>query len=356
MSVKISRKLKKSCSECGCEVEIYKCKEKQLTFACSKECRSKLLSKKFNKKIKVSCVACGKDVYYKKSHLKQIKNPCCSYECSGTMRKSIQRSKGNGRYIKGSDEYRFFYKRAQDIKHRASAMKIPYNIDAQYLLDLYNKQNGTCFYSGMELNIQPKKYDPKKGIAFDTLSVDRIIPEKGYIKENIVLCLNCINLLKAAHSLEDLQKVFTAIYNKQSNKKELKYKKLTPTAKDLIKTNIFNIGYDLYVDRWEDHGNYIKVYTGIAVEPEQGYFIEIAARSSIFQRGLILHNGIGIIDENYRGEIIGILYKTENYVGISIGDRLLQAVPRKHEQFNCVLVDELSSTDRGSNGFGSSGV
>ena len=58
---------------------------------------------------------------------------------------------------------------------------------------------------------------------------------------------------------------------------------------------------------------------------------------------------------NYTGEIIGIFYKTNDYKGINIGDRLMQLIPQEFIKVDFQEVDELSQTDRNESGFGSSG-
>lgn len=136
---------------------------------------------------------------------------------------------------------------------------------------------------------------------------------------------------------------------------KIKIKKLTDTARIPEKAHPEDTGYDLFVDRFEDMDDKIKIYTGIAIEPEEGWYVEIAPRSSIHKTGMILSNSIGIIDYLYRGEIMGIFYKNLSFDNIKIGDRLLQMYPRELHQIHFEEVSELSDTSRGSGGYGSSG-
>jgi dUTP pyrophosphatase len=80
------------------------------------------------------------------------------------------------------------------------------------------------------------------------------------------------------------------------------------------------------------------------------------ARSSISNTPLILANNVGIVDSNYRGTIIAALRNigTEPYT-VKRGERLVQICTGTLKPFSFKLVDELSVTTRGSNGFGSTG-
>ena len=113
-------------------------------------------------------------------------------------------------------------------------------------------------------------------------------------------------------------------------------------------------GYDLYIHHIEEYENFIKVYTGIAINPEIGFWHMLTPRSSIYKKGLMLYNSIGVIDNLYTGEIIAILLKTNDFKELpKIGERLVQLIPMKQYLIEFEEVDELSETERGSGGFGS---
>ena len=121
-------------------------------------------------------------------------------------------------------------------------------------------------------------------------------------------------------------------------------------------------GYDLYAG--VDHEieiaphDTVKVDTGIAIEIPNGYFGAIYARSGLATNyGLRPANCVGIIDSDYRGNIIVALHNdTDIKQKIGINERIAQLViqPYLPVSFN-VVVDDLSETDRGSSGFGDSG-
>lgn len=96
------------------------------------------------------------------------------------------------------------------------------------------------------------------------------------------------------------------------------------------------------------------VGTGIAVQPTPDYFTVITSRSSAYKRGLQVN--VGIVDTGYRGELkIQVVNITDNPVTVRKGDRVAQllVIPLVLPQVE--IVDSLNETNRGSDGFGSSG-
>lgn len=111
------------------------------------------------------------------------------------------------------------------------------------------------------------------------------------------------------------------------------------------------------------HGNIIinpgerhLVPTDIRIEIPEGYWASIEARSSTSKRSLIVPKGV--IDEGYRGELFAqIINVGKEAVAINHGDRLIQLIMHERviKDFDVVEVDELSQSERGESGFGSSG-
>lgn len=100
------------------------------------------------------------------------------------------------------------------------------------------------------------------------------------------------------------------------------------------------------------------VPTGLAVALPEGFEWQIRARSGLALRhGLALVNGVGTVDADYRGEVGVIVINLGNApVTIAHGDRIAQAVLMPVAQARFRLVDDLDETDRGTGGFGSTGV
>lgn len=102
----------------------------------------------------------------------------------------------------------------------------------------------------------------------------------------------------------------------------------------------------------------VNINTGIAMEIPKGYFGAVYARSGLsIKNGLRPANCVGVIDSDYRGEIIVALYNDSMEDRIVYnGDRIAQIVitPYLHIELN--EVTELSDTERGEGGFGSTGM
>ena len=99
----------------------------------------------------------------------------------------------------------------------------------------------------------------------------------------------------------------------------------------------------------------IKLPTGWAFQPPEGYMLQILQRSGLASKGLIPLGGI--LDEDYTGEVIVIMLNTtDKYLSINNGDRIAQMAIRPYYQGEFEEVDELDETERGDGGFGSTGV
>ena len=99
----------------------------------------------------------------------------------------------------------------------------------------------------------------------------------------------------------------------------------------------------------------IKLPTGWAFQPPEGYMLQILQRSGLASKGLIPLGGI--LDEDYTGEVIVIMLNTtDKYLSINNGDRIAQLEFRPYEQAEFEEVDKLDETERGDGGFGSTGT
>lgn len=97
--------------------------------------------------------------------------------------------------------------------------------------------------------------------------------------------------------------------------------------------------------------------TGLEFEVPEDHVMLIFSRSGHgFKDGIRLSNCVGLIDSDYRGEVAVKLHNDgDRPFEVEAGERIAQAVTLKAEQFALIEVEELSSTDRGENGFGSTG-
>ena len=150
----------------------------------------------------------------------------------------------------------------------------------------------------------------------------------------------------------------------------IRFKKLVPEAKSPYRAINIDAGFDLYATSIEETQEYIQYNTGIAVEIPEGYVGLVFPRSSVTKYDLMLKNCVGVIDASYRGEIkcrfhgtktigynIGtkkeILYGDNIY---KVGERVAQIVFMELPKITLIEADELSDTQRGSGGFGSTGT
>lgn len=105
-------------------------------------------------------------------------------------------------------------------------------------------------------------------------------------------------------------------------------------------------------------GEYIMVSTGIAVELPEGHEMQVRPRSGLAAKhGITVLNAPGTIDSDYRGEINVLLinHGTTPFV-VQHGDRIAQAVIAKYETVHFEAAERLEETERGADGFGSTGV
>lgn len=160
------------------------------------------------------------------------------------------------------------------------------------------------------------------------------------------------------------------------NKVKIKIKKLHPNAVipqyahigdagvDLVATEVnvvectTPIAYDElgYVSSEKTVGKIYEVKFGFAIEFPKGYVARIYPRSSIYKTGLVLANSTGNVDCPYRGELMAKFYSViPTGLEYKVGERCAQLILEKIPEMEFEEVEELSDTDRGSGGFGSTG-
>ena len=113
------------------------------------------------------------------------------------------------------------------------------------------------------------------------------------------------------------------------------------TAVDIIENTTFQVTYDL----------------GISVEIPEGFVGLVFPRSSIRNKELILSNSVGVIDSGYRGNIQATFIKTNGLDSNKyyVNERVAQLLIIPYPQIEFEEVEELSETERGAGGYGSSG-
>ena len=125
---------------------------------------------------------------------------------------------------------------------------------------------------------------------------------------------------------------------------------------DIVGTQDIDIGMDNYRLAIPPHQT-VKISTGLAFQPPNGYCGLIFARSGLSSKeGLRPANCVGVCDEDYTGEYIVALHNdSEETRIVKHGDRIAQLVLQKRYDMDFEEVEELEETERGAGGFGSTG-
>lgn len=145
--------------------------------------------------------------------------------------------------------------------------------------------------------------------------------------------------------------------------KVVNIKKLNDSAVIPTRGSEYAAGYDLYAyipkqPQTIPAGQTRLIGTGLAMEIPEGYVGLVYARSGMaIKRGLRPANCVGVIDSDYRGEIIVALRNDSNDEQvINEGERIAQLVIMPYLSVEFCEVDALNETDRGTGGFGSTGT
>jgi dUTP pyrophosphatase len=146
------------------------------------------------------------------------------------------------------------------------------------------------------------------------------------------------------------------------SKLKIKIKKLKPNAILPKYQTVHSAGMDIYACL--DEPIIIKpmervvVPTGLSIELPDGYESRIHSRSGLsFRNGISMANGTGIIDADYRGEygILLINFSNEDFI-VEPEMRIAQLIISRYEHIDWQETEDLSDTERGSGGFGSTGI
>ena len=142
---------------------------------------------------------------------------------------------------------------------------------------------------------------------------------------------------------------------------KVKFKKIHANAKLPVKGSLHAACYDVYANSITFDGDKVKVGLGFKTEIPVGYKGIIVPRSNLTKYNWVLNNSFGVIDADYRGEWMSIF--TPIQIGsivpdfpYGVGDRVAQIYFDPVLDIELVEVVELSDTERGEGGFGSTGV
>lgn len=139
---------------------------------------------------------------------------------------------------------------------------------------------------------------------------------------------------------------------------KVKVKKLNPDAVVPKYGTNFAAGADLTATSMKVTDRYISYGVGLAFELPPGHCAFLFQRSSVSNMDLTLANAVGLLDEDFRGEVSFRFRTTNNSLGAKyyqIGDRIGQIVVVPYSQLTFEVVEELSESIRNDGGYGSTG-
>lgn len=144
---------------------------------------------------------------------------------------------------------------------------------------------------------------------------------------------------------------------------KVKIKKLNEKAVVPKYAHDTDAGMDLTATsmKWDGEGNFVYG-TGLAFEIPEGYVGLLFPRSSIAKKTLVLSNAVGVLDSGYRGEVL-FKFKPTTQTNVAnpssmvynIGDRIGQLIILPYPKIEFEEVEELSESERGDGGYGSTG-
>jgi len=139
----------------------------------------------------------------------------------------------------------------------------------------------------------------------------------------------------------------------------IRFKKLSPyDAVAPVQATPGSSAYDLVATsaHFDKRTQIITIGFGLALELPENYSCLLLARSSISKRGLVLANGVGLIDSDYRGELMAKFHAvTDDFYSYQVSHTCAQLLFLPIPKIQLMEVEHLSDTERGSGGFGSTG-
>lgn len=307
------------------------------------------------------CCVCGKKVHRKPHELKKIKNVHCSKECFAKAKKKYMKGTLNHQYgLRGENNsswkggrkissygYILIYKPEHPFANGDGNIFEHRLVAEEFLLDGDNSiEVGGIRYLSPEYEVHHKNGNKKDN------SVENLVVLS---KEEHRRLHNKMNL---KYMVRDRKGRIASICK---NKKEGIRIKLKQNAKKPTVATKYSAGFDLYcAEEKEITVNPGEVYifdTGVSVELQKGTFGGLYARSGLStKQGMMLVNGVGIIDADYRNSIkVPLRNMGDKPQTIKPNDRIAQLIVQKFEEVEFDVVDELSPTKRGTGGFGSTG-
>jgi len=291
------------------------------------------------------CAECGKEYYVKPSRIGRTNLHFCSQACRTEY---IHKHPEMIPTYKNRDKVtEFFCKKITRSRLAAKKRGIAFSseLSARDLIELWYKQEGKCYYSGI-----PMSFDPSEQLRL--VSIDRIDSSKGYEKGNIVLCSYAFNSFKFTFPKDKILEFISLIRRTVRVGVCVSEEGTLPS-----RGTGQSAGLDLYASSDVAIGpDSIKIVpTGVRMSIPIGFYGMCVGRSgNTVKRSLFVQTGI--IDSDYRGDIGVMVYNASGKEAIiSKGDRIGQMIILPYPDITFEEVESLDETERGEGGFGSSG-
>lgn len=141
----------------------------------------------------------------------------------------------------------------------------------------------------------------------------------------------------------------------------IRFKKVHENAKEPMRGSEWAAGWDLTCCdiEWDEEAKVLVYHTGLAFEIPRGHVGLLFPRSSIYRKTLWLTNSVGVLDADYRGEVLfkyGLRWNTRPEAALyNVGERVGQLVVVPIPEVAFIEAENLSETKRGTGGYGSTG-
>ena len=140
---------------------------------------------------------------------------------------------------------------------------------------------------------------------------------------------------------------------------DLKYKTVTPDAMEPVYATNGSACFDFFaLEDGRIHAFQTKTFrTGLSFEVPDGFVLLMYSRSGMgFKHNVRFCNCVGVIDSDYRGEVqVGLTNDSDTVYEVKKGDRIAQGMLVEIPRVNLIHSEQLSETERGTGGFGSTG-
>jgi dUTP diphosphatase len=138
---------------------------------------------------------------------------------------------------------------------------------------------------------------------------------------------------------------------------KVKVKKLNKNAVIPTYAKPGDAGLDLTATSVKVKDDKVTYGCGLAIEIPKGYFGLVVPRSSNAKKDLLLTNSVGVIDSGYRGEVtaVFVVYDDREESIYKVGERFAQMIILPYPEIELEEAEELSATERGTGGYGSTG-